>query len=187
MGLLILGEQTLYSLKKNFEAGISLFYSASVGSIKRALDALLSQGLVRITNEDGGPRGKKTYAITAAGRAEFQHWMRSPLTASDAETTALARTFFLGLVEPADQAAALAAIIARMEEDLQRLSTFALHLDALEVPPEAQPIFVHQRATLDYGIGAHEFALAWFRRHAATVEQSGLTEGRDLGTDGRTR
>ena len=91
-----------------------------------------------------------------------------PMTASDAETTALARTFFLGLVGPADQAAALAAIIVRMEEDLQRLSTFALHLDALEVPPEAQPIFIHQRATLDYGIGAHEFALAWFRRHAAT-------------------
>jgi DNA-binding PadR family transcriptional regulator len=168
-----MGEQTLYSLKKNFEAGISLFYSASVGSIKRALDVLLNQNLVRVANEDGGPRRKKTYAITDAGRAEFQQWMRSPLTASDAETTALARTFFLGLVKPADQTAALAAIIARMEEDLQRLSTFAQHLDALEVPPEVQPIFIHQRATLDYGIGAHEFALAWFRRHAATVERSG--------------
>ena len=170
-----MGEQTLYSLKKNFEAGISLFYSASVGSIKRALDALLRQQLVSVADEDAGPRRKKAYAITEAGRAEFRTWMRSPLTVADAETTALARTFFLGLVEPADQTATLAAIIARLDEDLQRLRAFAQDLDALEVPIEAQPIFVHQRATLDYGIGAHEFALAWFRRHAGTVEQRGLT------------
>lgn len=177
MGLLILGDQTLYSLKKQFEAGISLFYSASVGSIKRAVEVLLRDEFIRLVDKDGGPRRKKTYAITAAGRAEFARWMASPLTATDAETEALARTFFLGLVGSEAQTAALGAVVTRLDQDLGRLRTLADHLDTLDLPADAQPIFKHQRATLDYGIEAHELALAWFRRHAATVERNGVEAG----------
>lgn len=41
LGLLMLWPQSLYELTKSFEAGISLFYSASTGSIKRALLSLI--------------------------------------------------------------------------------------------------------------------------------------------------
>lgn len=93
--------------------------------------------------------------------------MRSPLTGTDVETTALARTFFLGLLEPGEQADVLAAIITRTEQDLRNLQVLARRLDA--VGSAADPVFRHQRATLDYGIGAHEFALEWFRGHASAA------------------
>jgi DNA-binding PadR family transcriptional regulator len=169
LGLLLMGDQTLYSLKKQFEAGISLFYSASVGSIKRALDALVAQRLIDMTAAPADPRGKKIYAITSAGRSEFAAWMVAPVAGTDAETTALARTFFLGLLPPDERGAVLRAIIERVEGDLAELRAVAAHLDTLELPAEARDIFTHQRATLDYGIGSHEFALSWFRAHEARL------------------
>ena len=50
LGLLLIAPQSLYGLVKAFEAGVSLFYSASSGSIKRALDGLLAQGLIEVAS-----------------------------------------------------------------------------------------------------------------------------------------
>ena len=61
LGLLMLWPQSLYELTKNFEAGVSLFYSASTGSIKRALDGLLADGRIAVGPE-GGPCVAKSSA-----------------------------------------------------------------------------------------------------------------------------
>lgn len=174
LGLLLMGDQTLYSLKKQFEAGVSLFYSASTGSLKRALDLHLAAGRVRLTGAEGGPRGRKTYTITDAGEAEFRAWILGPITGPDLETAALTRVFFLGTLVPEERVAVLDRIVARAEVALAELRGVAVMLDAQQIPPEFTDVFTHQRATLDYGIGAHEHAVAWFRAHAArTAEAAG--------------
>ncbi len=166
LGLLLLGDRTLYELKKQFEAGVSLFYSASTGSLKRALDVHLAAGRVRLTGADAGPRGRKTYAITDAGVADFRAWILGPIAGPDLEIAALTRVFFLGLLAPAERADVMGRIVERAEGALAELRGVAVLLDAQEIPAEYTDVFTHQRATLDYGIGAHEHAVAWFRAHA---------------------
>lgn len=171
LGLLLIAPRSYYGLIKGFEAGVSLFYSASSGSIRRALDGLLGQGLVEVATADPGPRGKKVYRVTRAGRAEFHSWMSGELSGPDLETAALPRLFFLGLLAPAERAPVLRRIVARVESDLARLEALHRRLETVDVQDEYREVATHQFATLDYGIASHRFALEWFQRHLARHEQ----------------
>ncbi|MFI6506409.1 helix-turn-helix transcriptional regulator [Streptosporangium sp. NPDC050855] len=170
LGLLLIAPQTFYDLIKGFEAGIALFYSASSGSIKRALDTLLTRGLIEVASVEAGGRGRKVYRLTDAGRREFHAWMTGDLTGPDLETAALSRLYFLGLLEPAERVPALRRVTARIEADLATLSTLDEHLGIPDMPEEHRDLATHQRATLDYGIASHRFALDWFRAHIDRYE-----------------
>lgn len=172
LGLLLLNPSTLYGLKKAMEGGISLLYSASIGSIKRALDELLASDGITVVSMEPGARGKKVYAVTAAGEGQFREWMRQPLIGGDAETESLARTYFLGLLDPGERVDVLEEIIARGEQELHRLTTLAGRLDGTTILPEHRAVFRHQRATLDYGIAMHETSLRWFRSYRDQVVAS---------------
>ncbi|MCK9795331.1 PadR family transcriptional regulator [Isoptericola sp. 4D.3] len=175
LGLLLLRPQSQYDLVKNFEAAVSLLYSASAGSIRRALETLLAGGLIEVAEVGPGARGRKTYRATGAGREEFHTWMTGPMTGPDAEAAALPRLFFLGLLEPAERADVLPRITARIEKDLGRLEELDERLDVQEVPDELREVFAYQRATLDYGLAASRFALGWFRDLA---ERGGVSDPR---------
>ncbi|MCE1179666.1 MAG: PadR family transcriptional regulator [Micrococcales bacterium] len=163
LGLLLLWPMSRYDLIRAFEAGVSLFYSASSGSLKRALDGLLERGLVEVESVEQGSRGRKVYRVTDAGRSAFHAWMRSELTESSAETGALARLYFLGLVEPADREAVIARITERLGDDLARLEALQAEVQQASVPTELADVATYQRATLAYGLASHRFALDWFR------------------------
>ncbi len=166
LGLLLIAPQTFYALIKGFESGVALFYSASSGSIKRALDSLLARGLIEVASAESGGRGRKVYRPTDAGREEFRTWMAAEPAGPDLETAALSRLYFLGLLEPAERPAVLHRVTARIEADLAVLTSLDEHLDTLDVPEGHRDLAAHQRAALDYGIAAHRFMLDWFRDHA---------------------
>lgn len=161
LGLLQLRPMSLYDLVKAFEAGVSLFYSASSGSIKRALDQLVAEGLVEVTAVEPGGRARKTHEATAAGRARFREWMSGEL-AGDVETAALSRLYFLGLVEPEERPAVRARILERIREDLERLERLEGSVAAMPVPDGLEDVARYQRATLGYGLASHRAALGWF-------------------------
>lgn len=162
LGLLILhGPLSLYAVQRLFQQGISLFYSASFGSIQRALRQLAEQGLVTV-GEAADARGSKPYAVTDAGHRAWREWMLSPLTGGDTETAALARVFFLGLFTDDDERhSVVAAVRARIASDLAELEAVAANVDAVEIPREHADVFTFQRATLDYGIRSNRLALEW--------------------------
>ncbi|WIY82688.1 PadR family transcriptional regulator [Propionimicrobium sp. PCR01-08-3] len=160
LGLLMLWPQTLYELTKNFQAGVSLFYSASTGSIKRALDKLLANGEITVDSKTG-PRGKRPYRITAAGRAQFRSWMLDDLDTGGMETEMLARVYFLGLLEPAERSQVAEQIRRRIGEDLDRLERLEVQVRAASVADGFEDVATYQRATLKYGLAAHRVALAW--------------------------
>ncbi|GAA2088452.1 hypothetical protein GCM10009780_30490 [Actinomadura alba] len=105
------------------------------------------------------------YRLTDLGRQEFRAWMTGELAGPDLETAALSRLYFLGLLEPVERVPVLRRIMARIETDLAGLSALDKHLDTLNIPEEHRDLATHQRATLDYGIASHRFALDWFRDH----------------------
>lgn len=170
LGLLLIAPQSLYDLVKNFEAGVALFYSASSGSIKRALDILLAQGHIEVASVESGGRGRKTYRVTDSGREEFRAWMTAEPAGPDLETAALSRLFFLGLLEPGERVPVLRRITARIETDLARLTALDQRLDTLDIPAEHRDVAAYQRATLAYGLASHRFVLDWFRDQIARHE-----------------
>lgn len=161
LGLLMIQPMSLYDLHKAFRAGISLFYSASFGSLQRSLAQLIEEGLVIAEPEPGDPRGKKRHTITAAGCAAWREGMLTPIVAADAETTMLARVFFLGLLNGDDRKAAVALLRERAADDLAQLQTVAVALDAAEIPAKLADVFRYQRTTLDYGIRSHSLVRTW--------------------------
>ncbi|MEU3767738.1 PadR family transcriptional regulator [Amycolatopsis keratiniphila] len=170
LGLLLIAPQTYYGLVKGFESGVALFYSASSGSIKRALDKLLAKGLIELASTETGGRGKKMYRVTDAGRQEFRRWMTGELGGSDLESAALSRLYFLGLMDPSERVPVLRRIEARVESDLARFTRLDERLDTVDIPEGLGDVAAHQRATLDYGVASLQFALSWFRDYIAHHE-----------------
>ncbi|OAS21054.1 PadR family transcriptional regulator [Paenibacillus oryzisoli] len=163
LGLLILKNQTVYELNKAFQQGIALFYSASYGSLQTALKKLLLQGDIGFMEEVDRGRNKKVYVISEKGREAFYTWMGSDIPTSRLESTALAKVFFLGLIESAhDKRALLEHIIAKIEQVEQELQQVDQGLQNIQVPEPYAEILAYQIKTLDYGIRSHTFAKEWF-------------------------
>ncbi|APU16864.1 MULTISPECIES: PadR family transcriptional regulator [Actinoalloteichus] len=165
LGLLLIAPQSLYDLIKAFEAGVALLYSASSGSIKRALDSLLERGLIEVASVEPVGRGRKVYRVTEAGRREFHTWMTSELSGSDLEGAALSRLYFLGLLDQPERAPVLHRIETRIVADLAKLSELDERVNAADVPEELREVATYQRATLDYGLASLRFMLGRFRDH----------------------
>ena len=161
LGLLLHGPLSGYEVRKRFTAGISLFYSASLGSIQRALGVLESRGWATKQESAGSVRPRHLYSITESGRAAWRDWMLSPITESDAEQTALAKVYLLGSMAPDDRAEALTLLRRRAAADLERLVALRTDLDTTPVPEQLRDVARFRLATLDYGIRAHELMERW--------------------------
>src|SRR3954469_14449681 len=69
LGLLAVQPASGYELTKEFERELGRYaWQAGHTSVYPELTRLAERGLVEVT--DAGPRGRRTYAITADGRAE---------------------------------------------------------------------------------------------------------------------
>lgn len=162
LGLLLEGPLSLYDLRKRFAAGISLFYSASFGSLQRALQGLIADGSVRRSAAQGDARGRQLYTVTASGRQAWSDWMLAEVDeGADAETKVLAKVFLLGRLPAADRPAALSGARTPVAAQAQRLRRLQAELDAGDVPAEHREAYRYQRASLDYGVRATELLLAW--------------------------
>lgn len=163
LGLLLIRPMSQYDLLKAFSAGISLFYQASPGSIRRALTLLEKAGhIVREPSSEGG-RGRVAYSPTDAGRARFRTWMLEPLPTRNVETPALSRLYFLGMLEASEREQVLAHIETAVEAAHQELVDLQSHVENQPIPDELSHLAPYGRATLDYGVAAHRMALDWFR------------------------
>ena len=166
LGLLMIRPMSIYELNKAFTTTISLFYSASLGSLRTATGKLLARGLVERSPERVGGRLKKIFTITAAGREAFSAEFSTPIASARLEQTALARLHFLGLLSGATaRRAALEVITAAIGESLATLE--ALDRDVshrtADLSTKERTIAAYQLKTLEYGIKTSRFALEWFQ------------------------
>lgn len=161
LGLLLLGNMSLYDLIKAMEQGTSLFYSASAGSIKRALDGLLKRGDVHVVSQETTGRKRKIYGITPQGRTSFHTWMMSPPENADLDAAALARIYFLGLVDEAERVTVLESIHDAVSRSATTLEHTQAQVEGQSVPAELASVAHYTKATLEYGIRTHDTALTW--------------------------
>lgn len=170
LGLLLVLPQSLYDIMKAFETRGVLLYSASSGSIKRALDELLREKSAEIASTEPGVRGRKVYQVTERGRDAFNTWMLADLTEGDAESVSLHRFFFLGLMSPLDRITVLRNIVRRMENELDKFTKLQEQVAAVEIAQEHVEIADYQLATLELGRAARSRTLEWFKERLEREE-----------------
>ena len=76
LGLLAEEPASGYDLTRKFEVLRRYAWHAQSSQIYPELSQLSSAGLVSVVER--GPRGRQTYAITEAGRAQLREWLRHP-------------------------------------------------------------------------------------------------------------
>ncbi|WP_165861423.1 PadR family transcriptional regulator [Paenibacillus paeoniae] len=173
LGLLMIQRQTLYELHRNFKRGISLFYSASYGSLQTALRKLLGKEWISCEELAENGRLKKVYHVLPQGREAFLHWMHSETPDQKLEVTVLSKLFFLGHVEHAsDREVIIAEMMDKMERALAALERMEQELEGVEVPQQYRDLFHYQLLTLNYGLGAHRYARDWFGRLRVELERN---------------
>lgn len=164
LGLLIIQCLTLYELNQAFKQGISMFYSASYGSLQVAVKSLLGKGYIVFEEKVENGRNKKVYIITEAGRQAFSQWMLDEIPVSKLEVMALAKVYFLGLVDSLEHRKRIVQdIIAKAERIEAQLSALDEHIRHIEIPASHYEIARFQIKTLDYGRKNFAFSKAWFQ------------------------
>jgi DNA-binding PadR family transcriptional regulator len=120
LGLLADGPASGYDLLKIFDRSLAFVWPATQSQLYGELNRLADDGLVVVSDE--GPRRRKEYTITSAGRAELARWLTDVEPDRVRRNDAMLRVFFLGTLKPR-QAKAFLEREAAVHADLEKLLT----------------------------------------------------------------
>ena len=83
LGMVRLGRRTGYEIKQLVDVSTRFFWAASYGQIYPELKRLEDDGLLEGTDASVNGRRRRAFALTPAGEAELDEWLRSgePLVA----------------------------------------------------------------------------------------------------------
>ncbi len=168
LSLLALRAMTLYDLNKAFQQSVSLFYSASFGSITAALERLKAKGWVMVQAKVDNGRHKKVFHLTPAGQEALQTWLGSEIEAEKVKDPALTRLFFMGLVPHAQRVALVAQHVENLRQTHASLQALQEQSGRVAVPPELQEVYACQMLTLRYGLDFYQFNIGWYENLLAT-------------------
>jgi DNA-binding PadR family transcriptional regulator len=149
LGLLHEGPMTGWDLMVRAAERIGNFWTLTQSQVYRELTRMTEQELV--TAGEPGPRDRKPYTITAAGRTAFAEWVGSDPAGDQVRVPLLLTIQFADHLAPARLAEIIAAHRSRHAE---RLAEYRRH--------EGEITDVRRLATLRFGIRHEEAALEWF-------------------------
>jgi PadR family transcriptional regulator AphA len=150
LGMIALGEQSGYDIKRTVERSTAFFWGASFGQIYPELARLERAGL--ISGSSRGNRGRKEYEITAAGRRALREWLASTEPQAFAfRSEGLLKAFFGDL-----------APIENRLTNARRVVEWNEHVLALfrEISAEGSTA-----EALAYALEFIEWNLDWWKRH----------------------
>ena len=98
LGLLAQQPGSGYDLLKRFENSMANVWPATQSQLYGELNKLAEAGLIEVT--DIGPRGRKEYRVTEAGRADLLRWMTAADDDPPLRSAGLLRVFLLGEMPP---------------------------------------------------------------------------------------
>ena len=185
LGLLVDRTGSGYDLMKLFDTSLASVWPATQSQVYGELAQLNAAGLITVVAE--GPRGRKEYGLTEAGRAELRRWLTEEPPQHPTRNEALLRVFFLGVLPPEEALACLlrdAELAAERREELRRLNASVDWGDDL--------LSVHGRLVMEYGLRLRTMQEEWARwaagelaaaRRRATPGQR-PAGGREPGEDG---
>jgi DNA-binding PadR family transcriptional regulator len=156
LGLLAQEPGSGYDLLKHFEKSMANVWPATQSQLYGELNKLADAGLIEVS--DIGPRGRKEYSITDAGRAELRRWVTNPQDDPPFRSPGLLRVFLLGEV-PAEQAREHVVTMAEhAEAEVKRLEELRESIDWTD----GDGLF-YSCAALDYGLRMNAMKADWAR------------------------
>ena len=125
LGLLAQQPGSGYDLLKRFENSMANVWPATQSQLYGELNKLADAGLIEVT--DIGPRGRKEYRVTKAGREDLLRWMTAADDDPPFRSAGLLRVFLLGEMPPdLARAHVVAARRARRRRAQPGISTSAI-------------------------------------------------------------
>jgi PadR family transcriptional regulator, regulatory protein AphA len=145
LGLLAHQPASGYDLLATFRSSLAHVWPATQSQVYAELARLTDAGLLTVGQQ--GPRGRREYTITTAGRADLDTWLTDDTATPPQRSALLLHVFFLGLTDP-----------THAQQYLQRQAELAQQrLDGLRetensVDWDDGPLSTHGRLALEYGL-----------------------------------
>ena len=156
LGLLAQQPGSGYDLLKTFEKSMANVWPATQSQLYGELNKLADAGLIEVT--DIGPRGRKEYRITSAGRTELQRWVMSPEDDPPFRDASLLRVFLLGEIDPQQARRHMVAVAEHADSEVKRLQALSDSIDWAD----GDSLFFG-RAALEYGLRRYAMEAEWAR------------------------
>jgi DNA-binding PadR family transcriptional regulator len=167
LGLLAREPGSGYDLLKHFEKSMANVWPATQSQLYGELNKLADAGLIEVS--DIGPRGRKEYRITPAGRAELRRWVSNPQDDPPFRSAALLRVFLLGEIPPGDAREHMVAMAEHADAEVRRLEELR---DAIDWDSDGS--LFYGRAALEYGLRTNAMEADWARWVIATADKAAL-------------
>ncbi|MEU9021671.1 PadR family transcriptional regulator [Actinomadura sp. NPDC048394] len=145
-----------YDLMKVFEISLGTVWQATQSQLYGELGKLTDSGLIEVSAE--GPRGRKEYAITGAGRDELRHWMVETDPKPHRRDEVLLRVFFLDQIAPEEALGYLDRMIDALTGRLDELA----RLEEIVPWEEEGGLTGNGRLTMEYGKRFMAMRRDWF-------------------------
>jgi len=145
LGLLAQQPGSGYDLLRRFENSMANVWPATQSQLYGELNKLAEAGLIEVT--DLGPRGRKEYRVTKAGRQDLLRWMTAADDDPPFRSAGLLRIFLLGEVPPDLARAHVIAVAEHADAQLKRYEQLRDCFDWDDSDGD-----FYGRAALEYGI-----------------------------------
>ncbi len=166
LGLLAQEPGSGYDLLKHFEKSMANVWPATQSQLYGELNKLADVGLIEVS--DIGPRGRKEYRITDAGRAELRRWVTNPQDDPPLRSPGLLRVFLLGEI-PREQAREhMVTMAVHADAEVKRLEELRDSIDW----GDDDGLF-YGRAALEYGLRANAMEAEWARWLVRSIDERG--------------
>jgi DNA-binding PadR family transcriptional regulator len=156
LGLLAQQPGSGYDLLKRFETSMANVWPATQSQLYGELNKLADAGLIEVT--DVGPRGRKEYRVTDAGRAELLRWVTNPQDDLPFRSAELLRVLLLGEVPATEARKHMEAVAEHAESEQRRLQQLR---DTL--PWGEDDCDFYGQAALEYGLRIQAMRVEWAR------------------------
>ncbi|MFD0900902.1 PadR family transcriptional regulator [Actinomadura sediminis] len=157
-----------YDLLKMFEISLANVWPATQSQLYGELGKLADAGLIDAAAE--GPRGRREYSITDAGRAELHRWLVEVEPKKPMRDETLLRVFLLGTVTPQEAQEYMRAQAARLDDALDDLAVLDETVDW-----DDDDLSRYGRLVIEYGrrsIAMRRDWFEWARTEMRTFDES---------------
>lgn len=163
LGLLASEPGSGYDLLRHFEKSLANVWPATQSQLYGELNRLAEAGLIEVT--DIGPRGRKEYRITDAGRAELRRWVADSHDDQPFRSAALLRVFLLAALPPAEAQSHMERMAEHADAEVERLERLR---DSIAWTDDDDSFY--GLAVLDYGLRLSAMEAEWARSLARDIE-----------------
>lgn len=156
LGLLAQQPGSGYDLLKRFEYSMANVWPATQSQLYGELNKLADSGLIEVS--DIGPRGRKEYRVTEAGREDLLRWMTNAQDDPPYRSAELLRVFLLGEMPPGQAREHIQAVAEQADAEHRRYEQLRDSVDWDDSDGD-----FYGRAALEYGLRAQAMEADWAR------------------------